>query len=189
MLAPVSDHEAESKQAERDEQDECRSARVDVRGHEVQESVGSVLGSGGLEGQFVVLLAREVEWQVEPDEEQKAADVVREVPDIVSLIAQRGRKIVWPVAFDVMVLDVVVVIRVPSVAHQRFQDVREAEVEESPVFGEYAAVVDVVVHQECERACAPECEGRVDDSVDVGEVVEEIHRAGEIDECIQEDVR
>jgi hypothetical protein len=132
-----------------------------VRRHEVQEEVSSVLRDCGLQGELVVLLACKVEGQVEPDEEQEPPNVVEEMPDVVSLVSKGGRKIVRAIAFDVMVLHMVVVVRVPSVAHQRFQNVREAEVEYRPVLGQHAVVVDVVVHQESEGTSTPESESRV----------------------------
>lgn len=140
--------------------------------HEVQESVGAVFRNGGLQGQFVILLAGKVEREVEPDQEEESSDVVQEVPDVVSLVSKGGGKIVRAVAFDVVVFDVVVVVRVPGMTHERFQDVREAEVEDRPVFRQHAVVVDVVVHQEGEGARAPEGESRVEDAMDPGEVVE-----------------
>ena len=150
VLAPVADHEAQPEEHERDDEGEGRSTRVYVRRHEVQEKVSSVFRDCGLQGELVVLLACKVEGQVKPDEEQEPSNVVEEMPDVVSLVSKGGRKIVRAIAFDVMVLHVVVIVRIPSVAHQRFQDVREAEVEHGPVFRQHAVVVDVVVHQESE---------------------------------------
>lgn len=50
-------------------------------------------------------LADEVTRQVEPDEEDEAADVVEQVPNVVALIADGGRKVVGSIPFYVMVAD------------------------------------------------------------------------------------
>lgn len=50
-----------------------------------------------------------------------------------------------------MMLDMMIVLRIPRMAHQRFQNVWGNEIEETVVFGEYTIIVDVVMQQECER--------------------------------------
>jgi hypothetical protein len=87
-----------------------------------------------------------------------------------------------------MVLHMVVVVRVPGVAHERFQNVGEAEVEHGPVLRQHAVVVDVVVHQESEGARTPKGESRVEDAMDPREVVEQVDCTREVDAHVQDDV-
>lgn len=87
-----------------------------------------------------------------------------------------------------MVLDVVVVVRVPGVAEQRLEDVREREVEDGKAFGEYAVIVDVVVQHQREGSSAPEGEGNMEGCVQVGEMPVQQNRAGQVHAAIHQDI-
>ena len=58
--------------------------------------------------------------------------------------------LVHTVALYVMMLHVVVVIRIPCVAHERLDDVWEGHVQPLPAFLENAVVVDVIMHKKGE---------------------------------------
>lgn len=50
------------------------------------------------------MLAEEVEGEVNPDKEEEASDVLEEVEHRVSLVANGGGKILWPISFNMVVL-------------------------------------------------------------------------------------
>lgn len=78
---------------------------------------------------YGLTLAEKVQWEVEPDEEKEAAEVVEEVKQIVALVSEGGGEIVRSVALDVVVFHVVVIVAVPCVAHQWIGDVGKVHVE------------------------------------------------------------
>ena len=178
VLAPVSDHEAQAHDGERDEEDEGGGAGVDVREHGVEEEVGCDFAAAGLEGEGGLAVGEEVPGELEPDEEVEAAEVVEEVEDVVALVADRRGKVVGPVAFDVVVLDVVEVVRVPGVAHERVHDVWEGLIDQGVGLVEDAAHVDVLVHHERVGAHVVQLHERVERAVPPLEVVEEVDCRG-----------
>lgn len=149
MLAPVSDHEAQAHDCEGEQEYERRGSRVDVRVHGVEEEVGCEFAAARFEREIGLAVGEEVARELEPDEEVEATEVVEEVEDVVALVADRRGEVVRAVAFDVVVLHMVEVVRVPGVAHQRVHDVRECKVDDGVGFVEDAAHVDVLVHHQC----------------------------------------
>jgi hypothetical protein len=72
MLAPVPDHQPQPQLHKRNEEHECRSPGVYVRGHVVQEGVAGQFGGESPEGEAGFVLAQEVERELGPDEEEEA---------------------------------------------------------------------------------------------------------------------
>jgi hypothetical protein len=54
---------------------------------------------------------------------------VEEVGQGVSLVADCGTEIVWAIAFDVVVFDMVIIVGVPGVAHQWIGNIWEENIE------------------------------------------------------------
>lgn len=75
--------------------------------------------------------------------------------------------------------DVVVVVRVPGVAHKWIRDVWEERVEEPEWLGEDAAHVDMLVHHEGVGAHVVGLHDPVEDTMEPGEMVVQIDRAGD----------
>lgn len=147
MLAPVSNHEANAEQEQR--QQECKECGSGiVAEQQVNSCVVGELPEGGFACQHELSIADEIRGQVEPDEEEEATDIVEEVKDVVTLIAQRGGQVVGSIALDVVVLDVVVEVAVPGVAHERIEHVWEGVVEPCHVLSQDTSHVDVLVHHE-----------------------------------------
>lgn len=69
-----------------------------------------------------------------------------------------------------VMLDVVVVIRVPSMSHQRFEDIWKGEIEESVSLRQHTVVVDMVMQHDGERSAVPARHDAVADGVRVREV-------------------
>lgn len=65
--------------------------------------------------------SRKVQRKVEPYQEEEPADITQKVKDTVTIIPHSRAQIVGAVAFDMMVFDVVVVVRVPCVPVKRVQ--------------------------------------------------------------------
>lgn len=194
MLAPVANHQAEAHDGQR--QQEHKDGRPPVElPHGVLQGVAAELPEGRLEREHRPVLPEEVEGKLEPDEEVEAPDVVQEVPEAVALVPDGGAQVVRAVALDVVVLDVVVEVRVPGVAHEGVQQVGEGEVEPGVGLVEDAAAVDVLVHHQRVGAGVGDLHDGVHDAVDPGEVVEEPqgrrHRGGEVQDHVGEhdDVR
>lgn len=175
VLAPVAHHEPGAHQHERHQEDEEGRPAVDLEQRQERGVVGQ-LPEGRLERERGAVFPEEVQRQVAPDEEVEASDVVQEVPDVVPLVAEGGGQVVGPVAFDVVVLHVVVEVCVPRMAHQRVGDVRERDIEQVDqriLLAQHTTAVDVLMHHECVRAHVVELHGGVDDSMQIREVVVE----------------
>ena len=115
--------------------------------------------------------ADEIQGKFEPDEEEEAADVAQEIGEVVPLVTHGGGEVTWPVALDVVVLDVVIVVRVPRVAHQGIRDVGKDRVEEPEGLAEDTAHVDVLVHHQGVGANEVRLHDPVEDAMEPGEVV------------------
>lgn len=83
---------------------------MDFCGHEDHEGHAGDFGEEGFGGELGLVFAEKVEWEVEPDEEEEAAEVVEEVPDVVALVADCGGEVFRAVSFDVVVFHVVIVV-------------------------------------------------------------------------------
>lgn len=68
-------------------------------------------------------------------------------------------------------LDVVIVVGVPGVSHQRLEDIGERSIEPGVILGEYAVIMYVIVKQECESTAVPCRHYPVTDAVEPGEAV------------------
>lgn len=110
VLAPITGHKSQAHGSERNQINKDGCASVDVVVHEVQEDVVADLTSACLECKVGLTRVQKVHGQVKPDEEVESADILHKVPDAVSLVSNRGRKVVRTIAFDVVVLDMVVVV-------------------------------------------------------------------------------
>ena len=69
------------------------------------------------------------------------------------------------IAFYVMMLHVVVIVRIPGVPKQGFQHVGKNCVKQLELLCQNAVIVDVVVHHQRERPDTPSSEGEVYDSM------------------------
>jgi len=116
VLAPISDHEAEAEEEEGENVDEEGWAEV-LTGHEVEEGVVCCFPKGAFEGDGVFFLLEEVEGKIEPDQKVKTTNVVEEVWEGVSLVTNGGAEIIWAIAFNVVVFNVMIIVGVPGVAH------------------------------------------------------------------------
>jgi hypothetical protein len=54
---------------------------------------------------------------------------MKEGKDRIALISDSSRNIIWTVALNMMSLDMMIVVGVPSVAHQWLQDIWKAPIE------------------------------------------------------------
>ena len=147
VLTPVASNESQAHESERDQKDKGRCASVDIIVHEVQENIVADLASACLKRKAGLTCTQEVQWQIEPDEKVEATNVLHKVPDAVSLVSNGGREIIGAVAFDMMVLDVVIVVRVPSVTHHWIKDVREDTIDQAILLAEHTTHVDVLMLQ------------------------------------------
>jgi len=107
----------------------------------------------------------------------------------VALEADGRRQVARAVALDVVVLDVVVVVRVPGVAHEGVHDVGEEVVDEGEAAGEHAALVDVLVLEQGVGSHVVALHGDVEDGVQVGEAGEEEDGGGDRGGEVEEEVR
>lgn len=114
---------------------------------------------------------------------------MQEIPNVVPLVADGRREILGSIAFDVVMFDVVIIVRIPRVTHQGLQNVRKCPIEPGPVLGQYAIVVNMIVHHQRKTSCAPECESHMSDAMEVREMVEEPDGAGEVDREVEQDMR
>lgn len=187
MLSPVSSHKSQSQQKEWEYDNHKGSSRIEKPPQAIHGKVAKALGPCGTGGQLVLLLAHKIQGQVQPDQKVEAADVLGKVPGVVALKVDSRRQVSWAVALDVVVLDVVVVVRVPGVAHEWIQDEGEGAVQPGPALGQHAALVDVLVHHERVRGHVEELHEEVQHAVGPGKVHKEQVRGardggGEVDE-------
>lgn len=188
MLTPVPDHQAQTHEEERDPEGEDGCLGTDAKGHVVQEHIARRFRQESLDSQIRLSLAEEVHRQIQPDKKEEPPKILSKTPRRVALIPDRRRQIIRPVAFDMVMLDVVVIVRVPSMAHQRLEHIRKGDVKPVPVLGQDAIIVDMVVHEQGERAGAPKAVDRMEYPVEVGEVVEEVDGTGDIDTEVEKNV-
>jgi hypothetical protein len=133
------------------------------------------LTTTGLERHHRLASAQEVAWQIEPDQEVESANVLQKVIDVVALVPDCGREIVRTVAFHVMMLDVVEVVRVPRMSHQWIQDVWEQLVDDSVLLVEHSTGVNVLMLQKRICSSIPTLHDAMKDGVPPVEVVEQVN--------------
>ena len=177
MLAPIAHHHRNPHQQQRQQKDKRRRPRIRTHKQHRQHSVRAQLPARSLRRHPVLALLRKVKRQLNPDQKQEPAHVRQEITQLVSLVAYRRRQVLGPVPFDMVVLDVMVVVGVPRMAHQRVRDVREQHVEQPVLAVQNAAHVDVLVHHQRVRAHVPPLHQQVQHAVQPAEAVEEQHRA------------
>lgn len=135
MLAPVADHQAQSEEKQGEDEDEERCVSVHKAIHAVDEEVVSDLPGSRLETLEDLAFPEEVARKLKPHEEKKSAEVAQKIGQLVSLVPDRRGQIVRPIPFHVMMLDVVVVVRVPRMSHERIGDVGKERVNEPETLG------------------------------------------------------
>ena len=172
MLAPVSDHHSQSHDGQWQKKHEEGGSSIEIGKHGIQESVARKFAATRFESKIRLARAEEVPWQIEPDEDVESTEVVQEMPDIVALVPDRGRQVVRSVTFDVVMLDVVEIVRVPCVAHQRVHNVWECQIDQRVCLVQYAAHMYMLVHHQCVRAHVVELHDRMQWTVPPVEVVE-----------------
>lgn len=188
VLAPVADHESDAEEEQRQPKDKRRGRGVGLEGGK-QRNVAANLPEGGLAGQHGPAGPPEVARQVEPHKEEEAAEVHEEVRQAVALVTDRRRQVARAVALDVVVLDVVVEVAVPRVAHERIHDVGKQLVDDGKAAGEHAALVDVLVLEQRVRPHVGALQRDVQDGMEVAEAGEEQHGAGDRGAKVQQQVR
>lgn len=90
VLTPVADHEAYPQQEEGKQEDKGCWFGVPSP-HSVHERIAGDFGEEGSDAEVVLLALDEVQWQLEPDKEHEASNVVEEVADVIALVAN-GRR-------------------------------------------------------------------------------------------------
>lgn len=130
MLAPVADHQAQTHDGEREDEDERGSAGIDVVVEHINGNVVTDLPEGAFGRILELTLSPKVHWELEPDEKEEPAHVGQEVRDAVAVVVHRCTQIVAAVTLDVVVLDVVVIVRVPCMSVHGIQQVGEEHVEQ-----------------------------------------------------------
>lgn len=188
VLSPVTDHQGDTEQTKGDDQNNDGGGMVEAPGS-VDGSIGAQLPEARLSSQHRPAGTPEVAGQVQPDEEVEAAQVVQEIDKAVTLVAYGGREIVGPVALDMVVLDVVVEVAVPRVAHEGVHDIGEQRVEQGKATVQHAVLVDVLV---LEQRVGPNVGGlheHVQDGMGVAEAGEEHGGARQRGAKVDEQVR
>lgn len=171
MLSPIARHEAQSKGQQWQDEHANGRARVDISPHQVDEHVVAPLPQRRLEGILALSGPQKVQGQVQPDEEKETAHIAGKIRDRVAVIPHGRIEVCRPVALDMMMFDVVVVVGVPGVAHQWINDVGKQSVEDPILWGEDAVHVDVLMLHECVCACEPDMQDPMQQPVDPVEVV------------------
>lgn len=179
VLTPVAHHEAYAQEHKREDECEESRARVHPLIERVDGAVIAQLPRPSLDSQQSLALADKVERELEPDKEEKAADVAQEIAEVVALVPHCGRQIAGPVALDMVVFDVVVEVRVPGMAHERVRDVGEERVEGPEGSGQNTAHVDVLVHHQRVAADIVGLHDPVQEAMEPGEVVVQVDGAGD----------
>ncbi len=77
-------------------------------------------GSGCLDK---LTLAKEVQWEIKPYQEDEAANIVEKMDKIIAVISYSGGQIIRPVALHMVMFDVMIEIAVPRMTHQRVSEV------------------------------------------------------------------
>lgn len=173
MLAPVANHQAHAELHERQQEHAEGRAPGHISPEEEEGGVVADFPEGGFAGEIGLALAEEVQRQLQPDQEEEATDVAEEVEEVVALIADGRGEVLGAVALDVVVLDVVVIVGVPGVAHERVGDVGEQLVKPAEAFLQDPAHVDMLVHHEGVRAHVVGLHDPVQDTVRPVEVSEQ----------------
>jgi hypothetical protein len=87
------------------------------------------------------------------------------VAELVSLVPDGGGEVFWAIVLVVVVLDVMVVVRVPRVAHQRLEYDGPALIEQAVFLLQEAVVVNVIMEQQRESPLVPHLHDTVKHSV------------------------
>lgn len=119
MLAPVSNHQATSHDQQRQKENEDRCAGVDIVIQQINRRVVAELPESCAAGIAELTLPPEVEREFGPDEEKESADVASKVKPVVAVVKHCGAQVIGAVALDMVMLDVVVVVRVPGMPEHR----------------------------------------------------------------------
>ena len=104
VLTPITDHETEAGEGKGKYEGEESGGKVHVNGEEVDKSITRDLRTKDFECRKRFVLAEEVEGEVDPDKEEEAGDVLKEVEDRVSLVANCRGEVIWPISFNMVVL-------------------------------------------------------------------------------------
>lgn len=147
MLSPVASHQSQAHESERDQEHERRRTGIDKAVHQVQEDIVTDLASRSLKREIRLACTQEVHRQIEPNQKVESTNVLREVPNTVPLVADSGRKVVGSVAFNVVMLDVVIVVRVPRVTHHWVENVWEQPIDKVILLAEDTAHMDMLMFQ------------------------------------------
>lgn len=115
-----------------------------IPGHQDDQSVRCTFPRKVFEPECWPTLANVVQRKLEPDQEDESGQVDCQVERRISLIADRRAEIVRSIVFDMVVL-VMIVKRVPGLAHHWPQYVGKEHVDAAARGGEDARPVDVMM--------------------------------------------
>ena len=120
MLCPVAAHHTEAHDNQRDEEDKDAAKQIVVGG---KAGDGERRDFATKRGKCVPVLRvlDEVNRQFEGDKEEEANKVLAKVEKTIALETQRAGQIVGSVILDMVMLDMVIVVRVPCLSKQRRQ--------------------------------------------------------------------
>lgn len=176
MLSPISHHHTDAH--DKQWQDECEHCRASVYICEVEDQAQTRdFLDECLDCQLVLLVLVEVMWKLNPAEEEEAEEILQELSHLVALIIDCGRQIGRAVALYVVHLNMMVVVRVPSMTHQWACNVWEEFIHQGVRLAKNAIVVDMVVKHQCKWASVPNSKDGMCDGMNPMEVVEKIYRA------------
>lgn len=145
MLAPVSYHQANSHDRQREDKHESCRAGVDVVVEQVDGEVIAEFPESSLAGIGFLALSPEIHREFEPDKEEETANVTGKVGDAVTVVEHGCAEILSSIAFHMVMFDVVIEVRVPGVTQHGVKQVWEQSIED-PVLGSQDTVhVDVLV--------------------------------------------
>lgn len=130
VLAPITHHKTQTHDGKWENKDEKSGARINVGIEQVDGDIVAEFPESRFEGKFDLALPPEIQRELQPDQKDESAHVARKVEDAVSVVEHGGAQVVLAVALDVVVFDMVVVVRVPSMAHHGIKYVGEEGVEE-----------------------------------------------------------
>jgi hypothetical protein len=108
--------------------------------------------------------AHKIQRQLERYKEKEACNVDHEVNYTISLVAKGRGQVVGSVALNMMVLNMVVVVRVPGMTEKRIEDIRKTNINyvEWESSSEYTVHMNMLVPHERVSAYVVELEGNME---------------------------
>ena len=89
----------------------------------------------------------------------------------------RGLIFFFTIRFHVVMLDMVIIVRVPCMPNQWLDNIRERQIQPLPGPRQHSIVVNVVVQHQRRRSRSPRCMQSMYDAVQPSKMIEEVHCA------------